>query len=112
MRADRVLDCGSMCTAMSCGRMSVQVEVAGPEAALEVLRRGARLRQKAATALNYASSRSHSVFSVLLCRRLAPAPSTAAPAPPLPSAASSAATEALSRAGARSVYMLSCGVCP
>lgn len=90
----------------------VQVEVAGPEAALEVLRRGARLRQKAATALNYASSRSHSVFSVLLCRRPAPAAGAAAPAPPLPSAASSAATEALSRAGARSACMLSCSGCP
>ena len=97
---------------MSWTRNFAQAEVAGPEAALEVLRRGARLRQKAATALNYASSRSHSVFSVLLCRRAAPAPGAAPPAPPLPSAASSAATEALSRAGARSAYAPSCGMRP
>lgn len=101
-----------MCAAKSCGRVCVQVEVAGPGEALEVLRRGARLRQKAATALNYASSRSHSVFSVLLCRRPQQPAAGAAPASALPSAASSAATEALSRAGAHSAYMLTCGMRP
>ena len=86
--------------AASCRSASMQVEVAGPEEALEVLRRGARLRQKAATALNYSSSRSHSVFSMLLCRRPAPAAGAGAAAAVLPSATSSAAMEALSRAGA------------
>jgi len=77
-----------------------QVEVGSPGEALDVLRRGARLRQKAATALNYASSRSHSVFSVLLCRPAAPAAAPAAPAAPT-TAASATASEASARTGAR-----------
>lgn len=32
--------------------------------AMEVQRRGARARQKAGTALNYSSSRSHSIFTI------------------------------------------------
>lgn len=42
----------------------VQVAVGSAAAAMEVQRRGARQRQKAATALNYHSSRSHSIFTV------------------------------------------------
>ncbi len=34
------------------------------EQAMEILRRSSRSRQKAATALNYGSSRSHSIFSL------------------------------------------------
>lgn len=34
--------------------------------AMEALRRGARARQKASTALNYASSRSHSIFTIAM----------------------------------------------
>jgi hypothetical protein len=34
------------------------------EEAMELLQRSSRARQKAATALNYGSSRSHSIFSV------------------------------------------------
>jgi hypothetical protein len=43
-----------------------QVGVAGVEDAMEALRRSARIRQKAATALNYGSSRSHSIFAIAL----------------------------------------------
>jgi hypothetical protein len=78
-----------------------QVKVGSPGEALDVLRRGARVRQKAATALNYASSRSHSVFSVLLCRpALAGAPAAPAAATAPPTAASAAASEASARTGA------------
>ena len=38
---------------------------------MEMQRRGAKQRQKAATALNYHSSRSHSVFTVSLTQRSA-----------------------------------------
>lgn len=41
-----------------------EVEVHGPEEALALLRRGARQRQRAETGSNYASSRSHSIFSI------------------------------------------------
>lgn len=54
------------------GRVFVQglteVEIASPEQALEVLRRGAASRRKAGTALNHQSSRSHSVFGLSLVR--------------------------------------------
>ncbi|KAK9805478.1 hypothetical protein WJX72_000545 [[Myrmecia] bisecta] len=46
-----------------------EVEVDNPEAAMEQLRRGSRQRQRAATTLNYSSSRSHSIFVVCLCRK-------------------------------------------
>lgn len=36
------------------------------EEALDMQRRGARTRQKAGTALNYASSRSHAVFAIII----------------------------------------------
>lgn len=36
------------------------------EEAVEVLRRGSRARQKARTALNQASSRSHSIFTIMV----------------------------------------------
>ena len=42
----------------------LQVAVATAEEALEALRRGSRARQKARTALNGASSRSHSIFTI------------------------------------------------
>lgn len=42
----------------------MQVAVGSAAQAMEMQRRGARQRQKAATALNYHSSRSHSVFTV------------------------------------------------
>ncbi|BDA50338.1 probable Kinesin-like protein KIF22 at N-terminal half [Coccomyxa sp. Obi] len=41
-----------------------EVEVGTVEQAMEILRRSSRARQKAATALNYGSSRSHSIFSL------------------------------------------------
>lgn len=44
----------------------LQVAVSSAGAAMEMQRKGARQRQKAATALNYHSSRSHSVFTVRL----------------------------------------------
>lgn len=50
----------------------MQVAVGSAGAAMEMQRKGARQRQKAATALNYHSSRSHSVFTVCL-RPLIPA---------------------------------------
>eukprot|EP00884_Botryococcus_braunii_P003070 jgi/Botrbrau1/12764/Bobra.0238s0003.1 len=45
-----------------------QVEVTGPEHALEFLRRSSKQRQKAATALNFTSSRSHSIFTIAICK--------------------------------------------
>lgn len=42
----------------------MQVAVGSAAQAMEMQRKGARQRQKAATALNYHSSRSHSVFTV------------------------------------------------
>lgn len=36
------------------------------EEAMDLLRRSSRARQKAATALNYGSSRSHSIFCIAL----------------------------------------------
>ncbi len=47
----------------------LQVAVATAEEALEALRRGSRARQKARTALNGASSRSHSIFTVAVDAR-------------------------------------------
>lgn len=44
----------------------MQVLVRNVGEAMEVQRRGARARQKAGTALNYASSRSHSIFSIAM----------------------------------------------
>lgn len=46
-----------------------QVPVTTAEEALEALRRGSRARQKARTALNGASSRSHSIFTVAVDAR-------------------------------------------
>ena len=43
-----------------------QVGVGSVDEAMDVLRRGSRIRQKAATALNYGSSRSHSIFAIAL----------------------------------------------
>lgn len=40
--------------------------------ALEVLRRGSRARQKAATALNNASSRSHSIYAIAVSQQVPP----------------------------------------
>ena len=40
--------------------------------ALEVLRRGSRARQKAATALNVASSRSHSIYAIAVSQQVHP----------------------------------------
>lgn len=55
------------------GRMFVdgaqEVPVTSADEALEVLRRGSRARQKARTALNQASSRSHSIFTVMVDSR-------------------------------------------
>ncbi|KAK9917104.1 hypothetical protein WJX75_000928 [Coccomyxa subellipsoidea] len=52
----------------SMGRVFVaglsEVAVASVEEAMEILKRSSRARQKAATALNYGSSRSHSIFSL------------------------------------------------
>ena len=42
----------------------MQVAVGTAAQAMEMQRKGARQRQKASTALNYHSSRSHSVFTV------------------------------------------------
>ena len=44
----------------------LQVSVTSATAALEVMRRGAKQRQRAATAMNFQSSRSHSIFTVSL----------------------------------------------
>lgn len=41
-----------------------QVEVCSADEALALLRRGSRQRQRGETALNYSSSRSHSIFTV------------------------------------------------
>lgn len=46
-----------------------QVPVGSAEEALDVLRRGSRARQKARTALNQASSRSHSIFTIMVDSR-------------------------------------------
>ena len=46
--------------------MCCQVEVHSVGQAMEAQRRGARARQKAATALNYVSSRSHSIFTIAM----------------------------------------------
>lgn len=46
--------------------MRTQVPVHSVEEAMEVQRRGSRARQKAGTALNYASSRSHSIFTITM----------------------------------------------
>ena len=43
--------------------------MASAEEALEALRRGSRARQKARTALNGTSSRSHSIFTILVDAR-------------------------------------------
>ncbi|GAB4824165.1 hypothetical protein N2152v2_011211 [Parachlorella kessleri] len=43
-----------------------EVEVTSAEEALEVQRRGSKQRQRAQTGLNYNSSRSHSIFTVML----------------------------------------------
>ena len=42
----------------------LQVEVGSADEALALLRRGSRQRQRGETALNYSSSRSHSIFTV------------------------------------------------
>ncbi len=42
----------------------LQVEVGSAEQGMEVLRRSSKQRRKATTGLNYASSRSHSVFTL------------------------------------------------
>ena len=42
----------------------MQVAVGSAGAAMDMQRKGARQRQKAATVLNYHSSRSHSIFTV------------------------------------------------
>ena len=44
--------------------MRPQVPVHSVGEAMEAQRRGSRARQKAGTALNYASSRSHSIFTI------------------------------------------------
>lgn len=41
---------------------------------MEVLRRGSRARQKAATALNTASSRSHSIYSIVVSQQVPTCP--------------------------------------
>lgn len=46
-----------------------EVEVGSADEALAVLRRGAKHRQRAETGLNYASSRSHSIFGIALVRK-------------------------------------------
>lgn len=46
----------------------LQVPVTSAEEAVEVVRRGSRARQKARTALNQASSRSHSISSIMVTR--------------------------------------------
>lgn len=46
--------------------MGCQVAVHSVGEAMDTQRRGARARQKAATALNYASSRSHSIFTIAM----------------------------------------------
>ena len=47
----------------------LEVEVGSTEEALGALRRGSRLRQRGETGLNYSSSRSHSIFTLILsCR--------------------------------------------
>lgn len=46
------------------GVWCAQVTVGSVEEAMEILKRSSRARQKAATALNYGSSRSHSIFSL------------------------------------------------
>ena len=46
--------------------LRVQAPVSSVEEALEMQRRGSKTRQKAGTALNYASSRSHAVFTIVL----------------------------------------------
>jgi Kinesin motor domain len=51
------------------GLLLFQVPVTTAEEALEALRRGSRARQKARTALNGASSRSHSIFTIAVDAR-------------------------------------------
>ncbi len=51
-------------TDLSLNAWHMQVAVGSAGAALDMQRKGARQRQKAATALNYHSSRSHSIFMV------------------------------------------------
>ncbi|KAK9841114.1 hypothetical protein WJX74_000215 [Apatococcus lobatus] len=46
-----------------------EMEVRSPEEALAALRTGSKQRQRAATALTYSSSRSHSIFTICLCRK-------------------------------------------
>ena len=46
--------------------VAAQVGVSSLDEAMDVLRRSSRARQKAATALNYGSSRSHSVLAIAL----------------------------------------------
>eukprot|EP00951_Prasinocladus_malaysianus_P022012 scaffold183352_cov52-Prasinocladus_malaysianus.AAC.1 len=58
-----------------------QVRVRNQEEALEVLRRGSKHRQKAGTALNHQSSRSHSIFTISLSKVAAPPEEGEAPAP-------------------------------
>jgi Kinesin motor domain len=50
----------------------LQVAVGSAEEALDALRRGSRARQKARTALNGASSRSHSIFTIVVDARQVP----------------------------------------
>jgi Kinesin motor domain len=54
---------------LAMGRTVLQVAVESAEEALEALRRGSRARQKARTALNGASSRSHSIFTIAMDSR-------------------------------------------
>ena len=49
---------------LSLSAWHMQMAVGSAGAAMDMQRKGARQRQKAATALNYHSSRSHSVFTV------------------------------------------------
>ena len=46
--------------------LKMQASISSVDEALDMQRRGARTRQKAGTALNYASSRSHAVFIIML----------------------------------------------
>lgn len=48
-------------------KSAMQFGVASSAEALSVLRKGSKHRQKAGTALNHQSSRSHSIFTVSLC---------------------------------------------
>lgn len=62
-RAKQVQQC-LIARQKSDGRCGMQVAVGTAAQAMEMQRKGARQRQKASTALNYHSSRSHSVFTV------------------------------------------------